>query len=91
MAHSPDMNDSNPSLTALARDRGILRALADRYRASSVTTPFEVAGFWSAIALPFLYVPLLVTGIESMNQFVAVLVLVAFNVLALFAGHNHRR
>lgn len=48
-------------------------------------------GFWLAIVVPFLYLPLLVDGIGSpseMEPFVGLLVL---NVLALVGGHGHRR
>jgi len=45
--------------------------------------------FWTAIALPFLHLPLLATGLESWPTFAAFLVLVALNVLALVVGHPH--
>lgn len=46
--------------------------------------------FWSAIALPFLYVPLLVRGLAG-QEAVAFAALVVANVLALVVGHDHRR
>lgn len=68
-----------------------LAALYDRYREHSLTTPIEVVGFWSAVALPFLYVPLLLTGISSQAELLTFLGLFALNVAALLAGHDHNR
>lgn len=45
--------------------------------------------FWVAIIIPFLYVPLLLTGIETPQETVAFLSLLVVNVLALVAGHAH--
>lgn len=62
-------------------------SLAERYHANPATTPLEVVGFWLAIVLPFLYVPLLVSGI-SLITFAGLVVL---NLVALLAGHTHKR
>jgi hypothetical protein len=45
--------------------------------------------FWTAIVLPFTYLPLLVAGFESSSMFAAFLSLVALNLLALLVGHPH--
>ncbi len=45
--------------------------------------------FWSAIALPFLHIPLLVTGLESSTTLMAFLALVALNVTAILVGQPH--
>jgi len=47
--------------------------------------------FWTAIALPFLHVSLLSTGLESPETQIAFVVLVALNVGALLLGHPHNR
>ncbi|GAB3033817.1 hypothetical protein [Natronobiforma cellulositropha] len=57
--------------------------------APRVAGPVRVAGFWSAIVLPFLYVPLLATGLSSAAETLAFLGLLALNVLALYVGHSH--
>ncbi|WP_135830063.1 hypothetical protein [Halorussus halobius] len=75
--------------TAGGRTR--LAVLYDRYREHALTTPIEAAGFWAAIALPFLYVPLLLTGISSQAELLTFLGLLALNVAALLAGHDHNR
>lgn len=47
--------------------------------------------FYTAIILPFLHVPLLVTGLESTSAALAFVVLLALNVVAVIAGQPHRR
>lgn len=51
----------------------------------------EAAAFWSAIALPFLYVPLLVNGVATTAQFTAFLTLLALHALAIVGGHRYNR
>lgn len=62
-------------------------SLADRYHAHPATTPLEIVGFWSAIVIPLLYLPVIASGMGVE----IILGLVAFNLLALLAGHTHRR
>jgi hypothetical protein len=59
--------------------------------AESVLAPVRAVGFWAAIGLPFLYVPLLLTGIETRYETMASLSLVVLNVAALVVGHTYRR
>lgn len=58
--------------------------------APSLRRPLEGAAFWAAIALPFLYLPLLASGLESRTTTMAFLLLLALNVLTLLAGHSYR-
>ena len=46
-------------------------------------------GFWLAIVLPFLAVPLLATGLSTRSEQVALGVLLVCNVLALVLGKGH--
>lgn len=55
-----------------------------------VRQPLERVAFWSAIALPFLYLPLLATGLGTVQLQAAFLVLLALNVVTLLAGHSYR-
>lgn len=55
----------------------------------TVLKPLRVAGFWSAVALPFLHIPLLVTGLDGTADLFAFLSLFALNVVALYVGHPH--
>lgn len=54
-----------------------------------VLAPLRVVGFWSAVALPFLYVPLVATGLGSTAEVTVFLALLAANVLAVVLGHAH--
>jgi hypothetical protein len=55
----------------------------------SVLKPVRVLGFWSAVALPFLHIPLLVTGLDGASETLAFLALFALNVVALVLGHSY--
>lgn len=57
---------------------------------ATLLKPFEVVGFWSAVALPFLYVPLVVSGPSTTAEQTALAGLVFAHVLALVLGHRHR-
>lgn len=57
----------------------------------TVLSSVRVLAFWVAVALPFLYLPLLFTGLETTATTVAFIALLAVNAIALFVGHAHRR
>ena len=79
---------STPSRSALAE------AASDAVStpaSATVLKPLEVVGFWSAVALPFLYLPLLASGLDSSSVTIAFLALLAANAVTLFVGHPHRR
>ncbi|ELY89083.1 hypothetical protein C483_14070 [Natrialba hulunbeirensis JCM 10989] len=46
--------------------------------------------FWLGTLLPVVYLPVFLTGIDSMSRFSLFLALIAINVVALVAGHNYR-
>ena len=52
--------------------------------------PVRFVAFWAAVALPFLYVPLLFDGIDG-GRAIVFLGLLAANAVALVVGHGHRR
>jgi len=75
---------SSPSTTVtdvLPRDASSVAVL---------TKPIEAIGFWAAVALPFLYVPLLATGIEQQSSQLAALLLIGLHVAALVVGRHHK-
>lgn len=49
----------------------------------------EAAAFWSAIALPFVYLPLLFVGLDSVETQLLFAVLVALNVVTILLGHRY--
>lgn len=55
-----------------------------------VRQPLARVAFWTAIALPFLYIPLLAAGLGTATHQVAFVVLLALNVVTLLVGHSHR-
>ena len=55
-----------------------------------VAWPVRAAGFWSAVAIPFLLLGLVVTG-AVFDQAEVFAALVAANVLALRVGHAHKQ
>lgn len=54
-----------------------------------VTEPLKRIAFWAAIALPFLHVPLLATGLDTRTTTVAFTVLLVLNVASLIVGHYY--
>ncbi|WP_158056090.1 hypothetical protein [Halorussus halophilus] len=90
-------NESNSAIGSPAdageatAGRHKLAELFDRYHEHTLTTPVEVLGFWTAVALPFLYVPLLVTGIDGNGELLTFFGLLVLNLAALMAGHGHKR
>lgn len=51
----------------------------------------EAAFFWAAVVLPFLHLPLLLTGLETSSEAVTFTALLALNFVALVVGHRHQR
>jgi hypothetical protein len=51
--------------------------------------PIEAAGFWAAVGLPFIYVPLVLRGLETATIQLTVAVLIAAHVLALVLGRHY--
>lgn len=58
---------------------------------SAIARSLEAASFWSAIALPFLYVPLLVNGLGTTAQLSAFLTLLVLHALAIVGGYRYNR
>lgn len=55
----------------------------------SVAAPLQFVGFWAAVALPFLYLPLLIGGLTG-NEIPVFIGLLGINLLGLFLGHSYR-
>lgn len=56
-----------------------------------VVYPLKGVAFWSAVALPFLHLPLLAAGLDTQGRTMAFVVLLTLNVVALLLGHPYRR
>lgn len=55
----------------------------------ALAASIRATAFWVAVVLPFLYVPLLLTGLEGGSTTTAFALLLLANVLALLLGHSH--
>lgn len=51
--------------------------------------PVEAIAFWAAIGLPFLYLPLFVSGPDTTAGWTATLGLVVAHVVTLYLGRSH--
>ena len=48
-----------------------------------------VLAFWLATLLPFVYLPVILTGLDSWERLLLVLGLLALNAAALVVGHDY--
>jgi hypothetical protein len=55
---------------------------------ANIAAPVRFLGFWTAVVLPFAYLPLLFNGLEG-TQLTAFVVLVALHVLSIVLGHEY--
>lgn len=53
------------------------------------TTPIRVVSFWTAVGLPFLYIPLIAAGLDSSSEITGLAVLLVLNLIALLLGHDY--
>lgn len=83
--HSATHDGSSPS-TDTQTTRGFLERTVPPLAAQ-----IRAASFWSAIVLPFLYVPLLTRGLTTAGETATFLGLLTVNLLALYVGRSHRR
>lgn len=65
--------------------------LANRPVATRLRYGMGAAAFWSGIALPLVYLPLLAQGIETVSGLGLVLGLIELHLAALIIGRNHGR
>jgi hypothetical protein len=64
--------------------------LGTRPGARSLLRAVRALSFWSAIGLPFVYLPILAVGLDTPTRSVAFLALLALNVVALVVSHSYR-
>jgi len=51
----------------------------------------QFLSFWIAVALPFVYVPLLARGLADATAALTFFALLVVNILALYAGHGYNQ
>lgn len=83
----------SPTTADEARDGSVDRIgrLGSIVDVTQLMVPFEMLGFWSAIVLPALYLPLLIVGIDSTSELFVFLALFAAHAVALFLGRSYGR
>jgi hypothetical protein len=79
-----DQSEVSPMATSSTTPESTARAPAALLR------PVRATAFWAAVALPFVYVPLIVRGLESPTVQSTVALLLALHVVALVLGRHHR-
>ncbi|MCF2241729.1 hypothetical protein KI372_10280, partial [Halobacterium salinarum] len=55
---------------------------------ATLLKPLEVAGFWLAVALPFIYLPLIIMGPQSVPVQTALAALIGVHAATLLVGHR---
>ncbi|SEQ76051.1 hypothetical protein [Natrinema salaciae] len=79
---------SNESITPSSPETEPHREYYDRI-VRSLKGPVQFLSFWAAIALPFVYLPLLTQGLGDPTVIVAFVTLLVANVFALYVGHGY--
>ncbi|NHN41768.1 hypothetical protein G9C85_09010 [Halorubellus sp. JP-L1] len=64
--------------------------LRSRVGLETLAAPVRATCFYAALALPLAYVPLLVSGLETVSQTGNFFLLLGLHVLALALGHGHQ-
>ncbi|NHN59640.1 MULTISPECIES: hypothetical protein [Halorussus] len=88
MSNAPSTLDA-PITEELSEDRLPDATGAARSALDFAAAPVRFAGFWSAVALPLAYLPMLAGGFAP-GERSAFAVLLAAHALALVAGHGYR-
>lgn len=88
---SPSTYNEQGTIAAEATDGQSVGELAYDRLAGTVLTPIRMLGFWTAVALPFLHVPLLATGLDGGQETATFVALLALNLVALYVGYPHRQ
>lgn len=86
MSNAPSTLDHE--LPRIADDHAFDLQSAAESTLRTLAAPVQFTGFWSAVVLPLLYVPILGGFAGGQSTFA---VLLAVHALALVCGHDHRR
>jgi hypothetical protein len=77
---------SSPSITD---QLDVPADLSERSVVQIIAGPLKRLAFYAAIVLPFLHVPLLLTGLQTETVTIAFGALLLLNVVALLVGHYY--
>lgn len=67
------------------------RTGSERRATRQIAAPLAMLSFWAAIAIPAIYLPLFVLGIDTTGELLVFLALFGLHLLALIGGRYHRR
>jgi len=81
------MSDSAFTPRASKTDRRDASAL--QQGVSAARRGLMTVGFWTAVVLPFLHIPLLLSGLDSAAELHAFAALLGANLVALLVGHQY--
>jgi hypothetical protein len=85
------MSTLSPSpLESEDAERTDARLVTLRQFVSAPPATVRTIAFWLAVALPFLYLPLLASGVTTPGERGALATMLALNVVALYAGHDYQ-
>jgi len=79
------------SSSSITDQLNVPASLSERSLSELVTNPLQRVAFYAAIVLPFVHLPLLVSGLPSETITLAFAVLLVLNVMAIFVGHYYER
>lgn len=65
--------------------------LSTAVRSGLLSHPIETLGFWAAVTLPFLYLPLVMGGLETRASWIACAVLLVVHAVALYLGRGYKQ
>lgn len=82
----PSIHNDN---TSAHTDTSVQNSNHPTARLVALARPIEAAAFWSAIALPFLYLPLLFNGLSTSTQLTTFFALLGLHALAIVCGHRY--
>jgi hypothetical protein len=85
------MSSSKQSTAATGPEqdhRWVRKAVLDGFLHRSLATAVRRVSFWAAVVLPFLHLPLLLSGIDTSVEVVVFISLLVVNALALVVGHS---
>jgi hypothetical protein len=81
---------SNPSTQLTERTTQFSTTFPVERGRQMLVAPIRFVGFWAAVSMPFLYVPLLAGGLEA-NEVYVFIGLLLLNLVAFVAGHEHNQ
>lgn len=83
---SPSIKHETGSVAGESADGSLRGWFADQ-----LVDRLYAVGFWTAVVLPFLHVPMLATGLDTGSEVLTFLALLALNALALLVGYPHNQ